>query len=451
MLPLVPQVHLFVCLDSRIAPGVVLHALDLARAQDWQQETVLICDESWSHRVNIDQPVMFIDKGRLFNQGRSKTHSYNVEVLEALLEQLDHFEITQVTQIGELNWGRWLIAYFEQENNVQMNHLVWSDSEISSLHVMNEMSKVMGLDVNSGISKSPPQSAVYVDPYEGSDLSPGLVNLLEEVGSMELPQWLIFAVDEKDEEFFNSKGLSDWTVERGELEMSLFNQSVFCFDEGSPFVQTSRSYNVAILSDKADEAMYLPGDIQIKTKENIHLSELANILVYWKSRRLRELAFQWMNMGIEINIVEDFHGRLIKRNLLNYSTDLFNSQTLVKYFVERGDGDSSFHLSDLVDQLRLQSNRDPYTLSFSLKILQMIVDRMIASAKIGERLFQRLGSDYHRLIIGEALVEGLIQVNSQNIAELKIDKKLNEFREFLMKVDYHNDMIHSPTMKKGTL
>ena len=451
MMPLVPQVHLFICLDTRISPGVILHALDLARAQDWKQETVLICDESWSHLVNIDQPVLFIDRERLFSKNDQASEHYNVEILDSLLEQLDHFEINQVTQIGDLNWGRWLTAYFEQEPGVQITKLNWSQKNLSSVQVINDMAAEMGVDLSSSRPKNSVQSAVYMDPYVDGEISKDFFNFFKDRGSMVLPQWLVIAAHEKDAEFFNELGLEDWTVDQSELEMSLFNQSVICFSELSPFVQTSRAYNIATICCGSDHSLFLPGDMNIQFKENIHLSELVNILVYWKTNRLKELAFQWLNMGIEIECIEDFHGRLMKRNLLNYSSDLFNSQILVREFVNGGSKQNNSAYRDLVSQLRNHSDNDPYSLSFSLKLLMMIVDRMIASAKVGERLFQRLGSDYHRLIIGEALIEGLIEKNSQNLNELKIDKKLFEFRDFLVQLDHFNDQEETQYYKKDSL
>ena len=83
MVSLIPEVHLFVCLDDRVSPGAILHSLDIARAQDWQQETVLICDEKWRSFVNVDQPVIFIDRQSFFQASGPSATSLNVEKLDS--------------------------------------------------------------------------------------------------------------------------------------------------------------------------------------------------------------------------------------------------------------------------------------------------------------------------------------------------------------------------------
>lgn len=448
MFTLVPEVHLFICLDPRVSPGPVLHCLDVARAQDWQQETVLICDESWRPFVNIDQPVLFIDRQKILSHSSENTEEA-MAGLEGFLEQLDHFEIKQITQLGDLYWGRWLQAYFENEEKTLIQVIDWqSQAELSSLQVVNDLAHELALDMTSMISQEKKGAAIYIDPYQGSKLSAEFLRLIKNTDLSILPHWLNVVVHEKDFQSLAEFGLEDYLVDFSEFEMSLFNQSVLCFSDQSVFAQTSRSYNVALFQVEGESSLFVPGDIKISTNEDIHISELTNILAYWRTKRLKELAFQWLNMGVEISCIEDFHGRVIKRNLLNYSSDLYHSQILVNEFLKRDSLISNARAGDLVHMMRRKVHNDPYALSFSLKLLLMIVERMIASAECGERLFQRLGSDYHRVVIGEALIEGLIEQNASRQKVLDIKKQLNLFHDYLLKIDHSNDQIDSLHLSK---
>ena len=78
----------------------------------------------------------------------------------------------------------------------------------------------------------------------------------------------------------------------------------------------------------------------------------------------------------------------------------------------------------------------------------MIVERMIASANCGERLFERLGSDYHRVIIGESLIEGLIDQSWNPQKVLDIKNKLSEFHKYLLKIDHLNDQLDNYQHRK---
>ncbi len=448
MVSLVPEVHLFICLDPRISPGPILHCLDMARAQDWQQETILVCDESWKSFVNIDQPVLFIDKKKVFGQDSDNVGD-SIPYLESFLEQLDHFEIQKITQIGELTWGRWLQVYFSAETESPVQQINWEEPAVSSLQIINDVAQELALDITMTARDGKKSGAVYVDPYCDEGLSQSFIQLIESLSPDDVPNWLTLVCKEKDEAFFIEKGFEESLIDFDEMETSLFNQPVLCFSDSSPLAHTSRSYNVATFGQEKDSSLFVPGDISIKPAEEIHIQELFNILAYWRGQRLKELAFQWLNMGIDIHCVENFHGRVVKRNLLNYSSDLYNCQILIqKFLYQKSHGSREF--SSTILEMRKKVENDPYTLSFSLKILLMITERMIASANTGERLFQRLGSDYHRIIIGEALIEGLIETSWDETKIINIKKKLEEFHRFLIKVDFTNDQMDSTNLHKET-
>ncbi len=442
MMSLVPEVHLFICLDPRISPGPILHLLDVARAQDWQQETVLICDESWKPFVNIDQPVLFIDRDRVFGQD-SQGAANSLPYLENFLEQLDNFEIQHITQIGNLSWGRWLEVYFDSESSAPMQSLNWEEKQISSLQIINDLAQELGLDLGSFVNAEKKSSGVYIDPYVEGKLSQEFLKLVSDLNGISVPSWLSIVCQDEDVETLSQLGLEDCLVEPSECETSLFNQPVFCFSDQSMFAHTSRAYNIAIYKSETENSLFVPGDISIEPNTDIHISEIFNILAYWRTKRLKELAFQWLNMGIKINCIENFYGRAVRRNLLNYSSDLYHCQILIDRYLTGSSVTSPLFISSMIYEMRQQVNNDPYALSFSLKLLIMILDRMISAAKCGERLFGRLGSDYHRIIIGEALIEGLIETSWSDKKVMDISKKLQQFHGFLTKVDFANDQMEA--------
>lgn len=425
MQPSIQQVHLFLCLDPRISPGPVLQCLDLLRAKNWQKEIVLLCGSHWKNFVTEGQSILFFDKSDLAIDG-----------VERILEQLDQFELTRVTQIGQLAWGRWIKAYLDQQGSLQQDLIVLQDKEISSIQLMNEICQELALDLAVPIGESPRSSTVFVDPYENATLSPKFLELFANP-KKRFPEWLQIIARQEDYMQLGNLGLGDNLIDESESAMSLFNQNVLCFSDQSQLAVASRSYNVALFQCATDQSLFLQGDISINPEETIHVSELLNILTYWKTKRLRELAFQWYNMGIEIQLIELFHRRVIKRNLLNYSSDLHHCQQLVHNFVRQVGVFKPFQIVELIFNMRRRINNDPFSLSFSLKLLIMIVERMVASASCNERLFQRLGSDYHRIIIAESLVEGLLTYNGTQ--SLNIQKKLQEFLNFLIEIDFKND------------
>ncbi len=443
---LVPEVHLFICLDPRVSPGALLHSLDIARAQDWKQETVLICDESWRAYVNLDQPVLFIDRKKVFEGSQKPNDGFRY--LEDILEQLDHFEIKQVTQVGDLAWGRWLGAYFEDQPSVKTHVIDWGEKNVSSLELINDLANELALDITAPRQSQSKSASVYIDPYCGTSLSTEFLKLFGNLNGFQLPSWLSIIVKDDDIEKLNQMGLSECLVEYSESESQLFNQSILCFSDASPFAQTSRSYNVALYNTKTSQSLFVADDIFINSKEDIHASELFNILSYWKMKRLKELAFQWLNMGIEIHCLENFHSRVVCRNLLNYSSDLYHCQIMISEFLYNSHDLRRSKLFEIIDRMRKEVSNDPFSLSFSLKILLLIVERMMASATCGERLFERLGSDYHRIIIGETLIEGLIQNSSTKPKELDIKERLQAFHKYLIQIDHFNDQMEISHQRK---
>lgn len=436
---LINEVHLFVALDPQLSPGPVLQALDYFRVKEWQQETVLICDARWKQFVNIDQPAIFLNKSDFYQKQSFQAGLVNTETLDQLLEQLDSFQITHVTQIGSLAWGRWLQAYLEAVPDVEYVHIESQKIKSPSIGLLNDLSHKLGIDLSVPLSEKSTSSAVYLDPYDGEFLSETFVELLKQRGSVPLPEWLNIISKEADQSQLIKLGIEEHIVDFDDMEVTLFNQKILCFSDQSQFAQTSRSYNVALFSCQPDCSLFFQGDISISTKESVHLSELINILAYWKAGRLKELAFQWFDMGIEISIVEFFHNHLVKRSLLNYSADLYNCQIILSQFLKESSQQTSREIAQLIHSMRAHVSNDPYSLSFSLKILIMIAERMLASASCGERLFQRLGSDYHRIFIGEALIEGIIEKNKKMISEIDIKQQLTSFLKFLVRIDFQND------------
>ncbi len=437
---IIPRVHLFVCLDERVSPGVVLQLLDLSRVQDWQEELILICDKSWKPFVNVDQPVIFLDKEKFFSGNNNDAISTNTTYMDDLLDQLDLFEIQKVTQIGGLSWGRWLKVYLEGEKLSTYSVIDWMQKKISSLQVLNDVADELAIDLcfTQGSLRS---NDVLIDPYTNKEINTEFKRLISNINAKYWPDWLYIISKHGDESFLTSIGLEAQIVSEEDVSTYHTNQSVLCFSQDSPFVQASRNYNVALYNCNGRDQFFVPGDISIQTTETDHLSEIINILSYWKTNRLRELSFQWLNMGIEIYHLETFHSRVVQKNLLNYSLDLFHSQSLIKSFLQSNGRVSQLDLQQLVEQMRLEIDNDPYSLSFSLKILNMIVDRMLASAETGERLFHRLGSDFQRIIIGESLIEGLIHNYENRLSEINVKAKLINFKQFLLLVDQCNDNV----------
>jgi hypothetical protein len=436
---LISQVHLFVALDVSLSPGPILQTLDYFRAKEWQTETVLLCDISWKPYIDIDHPIIFLNKEDFYIKGVDSSEIVNMDVLNQFLEQLDSFDIVNVTQIGKLSWGRWLQAYLEETPEVQYLKVAEENPKTTSIELINQLSEELAIDLSMPTKEKNISSSLYIDPYTDNKVSPIFMSLLKNRGSMALPEWLNIIVRNGDHELYKNLNIEDSLIEYEESEISLFNQSILCFDDTSTFAQSSRSYNVATFNCKADQSLFVQGDISIKTDQEIHFSELINILSYWKVSRLKELAFQWFNMGIEIQTIEIFHNRIVKRNLLNYASDLQHCQKIVDLFTGNDSYPAQRDITQIIYEMRKENNNDPYSLSFSLKILIMITERMLASAVCGERLFQRLGSDYHRIIIGEALIETVLQKNQQSIHKIDIKKQLSSFLKLLLDIDFRND------------
>ena len=324
MFALVPDVHLFICFDKRVSPGSLLYCMDLIRAHDWQEETILICDEAWKEYVHIDQPVLFVNREKIFSSLSENSNKEGDEYLDEFIEQLDHFEIKKVTQIGDLSWGRWIQAFFDNENSrhIEKNHIQWNHQNLSSVDFVNDMANKLDLDLSLPMKSLNKPSFVYLDPYEGASLSPTFLSLFKNLKNTDIPEWLSIVVREKDLKYFKNQRLSDAVVDFHEVDANLSHQSVFCFSDKSYFAQTSRSYNIGLFNTSTQGSIFLPGDMEISAKQNLHISQIFNILSYWKDKRLQELSFQWLNMNIDVYLVEWFHSRVTKRNILSRSAEL---------------------------------------------------------------------------------------------------------------------------------
>mgnify|MGYP003683650237 CR=1 FL=1 len=442
MASLIPEVHLIICMDTRVPIGATLHALDILRAQDWQKEIVLLCDKSWQDYITVEQPAIFLDRKQFFHEtSMSKDSIVNTQALENFLHQLDDFEIKHVIQLGELSWGRWITAYLSDIKPLDYQEIKFSNKKVTAVEVINRISDELGIDITNHQKEIPRNALVYIDPYKNDELSKDLMNILAE-GIGQVPSWVNIISKESDQHYFNQMGLEDNTIDPEETSINLFNQFVLCFDENSKFAQASRSYNVALYGceeENSSSSAFLPGDILIQSDEVVHFSELYNVLSYWKRGRLKELAFQWVNMNIDIDVIESFHHRVERRKLQSYASDLLRCQTILDKFNTSVGSISERDIKDFVWRMRGNVSNDLYSLSFSLKILLMITERMLASAACGERLFQRLGSDYHRVVIGEALVEGIVKNSQVPFEQIDLKKKIKDFQNFLHKVDYFND------------
>ena len=315
---MIPDVHLFLCIDRGISPGVVLHCLDLMRVKNWKGEIVLICDESWRKFINVEQQVFFVNKDKFLKIGEDKiTRQVDENRLETFLEQLDDLEVNKVTQIGELFWGKWILSYLEFFHGpVEYMKLNCSDKKPDSIQVVNELSQKLKLDLSVGVREKPGGIDVFLDPYEDQNLSRKFMKILSSNSKNIFPRWLRIAVLPKDKRFFIGKGLEDRIVDRNEMEISLFNQPVLCFSDNSPFALTSRSYNVALYNTKTDRSVFIHGDIHINAGlSRASFSEIINILNHWKSNRLWDMTFRSLSQGIEIHFIENLDQGVVKRNL----------------------------------------------------------------------------------------------------------------------------------------
>ena len=432
------NVHLFICLDERVSPGPVLQCLDFFRVENWQDEYIVVCDKSWSHIVSDEHAAIFVDREDYYTKTDSDSRMVNVDNLNRLLEELDDLAITQVTQIGELRWARWFKAYLDGLNLRSFNTIDINNQQKNSLNLVNQLFQTLKLDaslVDCSRSKNP---EIYIDPYNKGVFDPIFLKIFDPNHKRFVPPWMSIVVQKKDVAFFEKLGLGSFLIDFEESQSRLFNQAVVCFSDDSFFAQQSRSYNVAVVGEDSEKSLYVSGDVAIHFDIDLDLTELVNILNYWKSNRLRELAFQWFNMGIHIDIVEIHDNFLFRRDLLNYSIDLSNGTMILREFTEN----SNPSIRQLIGRLRKNHNNDVYSVAFSVKFLRLITERMLAAASCGERLFQRLGSDYHRIIIGESLVESMINSSEErNLANIDIQKQLKNFLKFLIQIDHQNDQL----------
>jgi len=315
---MIPDVHLFLCTDKEISPGVILQCLDLMRAKHWQEEMILVCDESWRKFINVEQPVFFIDRDKFLKTGEDKiTREVNGNNLEEFLEQLDDLEVTRVTQIGELFWGKWILFYLESFHSpIEYLKLDCKGKNRDSIQIINELSREFEIDLSLGIREKFNEMDVFLDPYKDQNLSQEFIRILSSNPKSFFPHWLRIAVLPKDKKFFIDKGFEDRIIDRTEMEISLFNQPVLCFSDNSPFALTSRSYNVALYNTETDQSAFIQGDIHISPRlPETSFSGIINILNHWRADRLQDVAFGCLNQGIEIHFIEGLDHGVFKRSL----------------------------------------------------------------------------------------------------------------------------------------
>jgi len=434
MQPTIPQVHLVICLDSRIAPGPVLQGLDAIRAKYWQQEVVCLCDTSWRPFLGNEAAVVCLDRESIYKGMKGSDLSNS---LDSLLSQLDDFDIRQVTTVGELQWGRWLQSYFDSRD-IEKYTKITIDKPQTSLQVLNSIYQNLEVEPVCLTSKNNAPKAVYLDPYEGGEISQKFLEMINTVECKLIPKWLKIICRSSDIPFFKNLGLNSFLIDSGEAEVHLAFDPLLCFDPDSIYVQTSRSYKVAVYSRLAVSAMFFSGDMQIQSTAGIDFIELLNIINYWRADRLQELSFQWLNMGISIQVVEQSQNRLGLRDLMSYSTDLNNCHLILEIYNQWNGAIQSREFRLILQDLRRANQQNSYSISFSLKFLILIVERMIISLKSGERLFHRLGSDYHRILVAETIFEKIhdqkfLSDSTQCLQQFVL------FLDFLIRVDNEND------------
>ncbi len=436
MRPTIPQVHLVICLDSRIAPGPVLQALDAIRAKFWQKEVVCLCDKSWQPFLGNEAAVVSLDKESIY---KGMTGSELSKSLDSLLAQLDDFDIKQVTTVGELHWGRWLGSYFDSRN-IEKYNKINIDKPDSSLQVINAIYKNLEIEPLTLLSRESEPRSVFVDPYEMGDISQKFLDMMINIDHKQLPKWLKIICRSDDMPLLRKIGLKGFIVERSEAEVHLAVDPVLCFDSESVYIQTSRSYKVAVYAQPAERSMFFAGDLHIQSESEIDLVELLNIINYWRADRLQELSFQWLNMGIDIHVVEQAQDRVGLRNLMSYSTDLDNCHHVLEIYNQRRGITKTREFHHILQDLRRANQHNSYSISFSMKFIILIVERMILSLKSGERLFQRLGSDHHRLLVAETIFE---KIHNQNkpLDSTQCLQQFVLFLDFLVRVDKENDQL----------
>ena len=281
---------------------------------------VLICDESWKKFINIEQPVLFLDRNKFLKINEDKiTREVDENRLEEFLEQLDDLEITKITQIGDLFWGKWILSYLESfHGSVEYRKLNCSGKNSNSIQIINELSREFKIDLSLGVREKSGKIDIFLDPYEDQNLSQEFLKILLSTSKSLFPHWLRIVVLPKDRKLFIDKGLEDQIIDRTEMEISLFNQPVVCFSDRSPFALTSRSYNVALYNTETDQSAFIQGDIHISPKLEISFSGIIDILNHWRTNCLQDLAFRCLSRGIEIHFVEGFHHGVVKRSLIPY-------------------------------------------------------------------------------------------------------------------------------------
>lgn len=411
-----------------------MQAMDYLRAKNWQQEVVFLCDSSWRLALQYESGMMYLNKDSIY-KNLSQTKG-QVE-LDRTLTQLDDFDIKQVSILGSLGWGRWLLPYFEGRNVDQVDTVEVGNHKSSSLGLMNKLLDHFKLDGGIGYIKKTKATQVYIDPYIENKISPQFMSWLDSAGSARLPDWLHIILRPEDK-----ISLTKWDnhcVGPEEANCFIDEKAIFCFSDNSPYAQCSRSYPVALFSDQNLSCLFFKGDIAIKTKHDVDFWEIINILNYWRSHRMEELGLQWSNMGIDILTVTSIQNLLSWRDLCSYSSDHFHCRAILEQFGRVIDSPREIRRA-LFDIRRISSN-ESYTLNYSLQMMIFILERMINSTRSGERIFQRLGSDSHRIRIAESIYSYFYNKSPNASANESIRSYLS-LMDFILKLDDANQSLH---------
>lgn len=433
MLSIVPQVHLVLCMDPKTPVGPLLQALDLLRARDWQKEIILVCDAAWSKNIDPNDSVWFMERNKLLNQDLS---SRNNQALDEFLEQLDDMEIVEVTEVGDLGWARWLHSYLETLDQLQYRVLMPDGVTTIPTDFMNQLSRSWGLDQKACLVNSS-HPDIIIDPYLDGSISPLFIGLLKTLENR-VPEWITILCKQSDWSHLDKMIGEGSLMDYEDISVCTLKHSLLVFDSLSPLFQCSRSYNVALLNSENTRHLFVPGDIQIHCKEPMYWSELLTLLNYWRISRLPELAFQWSKVDRNIVICELSHQRLVERNLLEYSNDLHCVQVLVDHFLVQNEN-SAMSITPLLEIILRQMQYDSVSFSCSLKMLMNITERMIQALMSDQAMASRLGSDMHRILIAETVIDKLGAGIERGFQQLNIVRQLKSFLKFMIQIDFIND------------
>jgi hypothetical protein len=446
MIASIPQVHLIVCTDDSLPPGPVLQMLDILRASRWQQELVLVASKKWQPYLNSEIGAICIERSLIAGPQKGEDGATH---LDSLLNQLSEFDIQEVSVVGELNWGRWILSYFEELSVPSINKIDLPADCSNSARLLEHMLQSVNLNNVNMAQLFRSGSEVYIDPYSMGDISPVFKDLMQTIDRQEWPTWLYVISADTDLSFFESIGLGESVIVLDEALVHLGNKSVVTFCDQSHFAQTSRTYPVALIKNEARSSLFLSGDIHIDWNVSIDFSEIFNILNYWRTQRLLELAFQWGKMGIQIDILDDSRGRGHIHSLSSYSSDMTICHYLIDIYQSSLKSLSEREARQVIQDLRRIYGYDLYSVSFTFKLTQMILERMVSALQSNQAVFSGIGSDHHRLMLAEKLFETIYKRSKKHEGSTYL-KECQSLLNFINKIDELNDQLTTPEAIKET-